>query len=203
MFLTGSIKDKLRTGRPSMRRDTCADVEASVLRSTSKSLRNRSSELRILKAERLTHMTKDLHLKSFRPTFINELSDNDRDKRRVAYRRFLDVFPTIPQRAIYHSGRARNIYFWIKENPHCYEELEHIPPPHLMSKYVLIEQTKDILVVAILTFLQTVHSQTTLFNVFPFLCHWFEGNVAVVSGKTCNCVEALRVKEEIILPEKK
>ena len=43
-------------------------------------------------------MAKDLQLKSFRPTFVNELSDKDREKRRVECGRFLYLFRTIPQR---------------------------------------------------------------------------------------------------------
>lgn len=84
LFLTGSIKDKPRTGRPSTRRDTCAEVKASVLQSPKKSLRKRSSELGIPKTTMLTHMTQDLDLKLFKPSLVNELSDNDMDKRHVA-----------------------------------------------------------------------------------------------------------------------
>lgn len=83
LFFTGSIKDKSSTERPSTRRDTCTVVEASVLRSQKKSLRKGSSELRIPKITMLTHMTKGLYLKSFQPTFNNELSDNDMDKRHL------------------------------------------------------------------------------------------------------------------------
>lgn len=68
----------------------------------------------------LTHITKDLDLKLFKPSFVNELSNKDMDKRRVACGQLLDLFPTIPKHGkvffsnvctIYGSGQARNIYF--------------------------------------------------------------------------------------------
>lgn len=140
LFLTGSIKDKPRTGRPTTRQETCAAVEGSVLRSPKKSLRKRASELSIPHTTMLRHMTKDLGLRAFRPTAVNELSDTDMNKRHAACARLLEVFPTLPQRgklffsdecAIYRSARERNVYVWSKDNPHYYEELEH-NPPHVM-----------------------------------------------------------------------
>lgn len=140
LFLLGCIKDKPRPGAPVKRQNTCAGVEASVLRSPQKSLRKRSSELGIPKTTMLRHMKKDLQLKAFKPATVNELSDDDLRRRHSACARLLEVFPTLPRRAdpffsdecaIYRSARARNVYFWSKQNPHYYEELEH-NPPHVM-----------------------------------------------------------------------
>ena len=98
LFLTGSIKDKASTGEPLTRKGSCAEVEVSGERSSIKSLRKQSAELQIPKTTTLTLMAKDLQLKSFRPTFVNELSDKGREKRRVECGRFLYLFRTIPQR---------------------------------------------------------------------------------------------------------
>jgi hypothetical protein len=82
-----------------------------------------------------------LGLKAFRPTFVNELSDNDLLKRQDACAIFLEVFTTITkcgdviftdECAIFRSSRSRNVYFWSKENPNFYEELEHSPSSHVM-----------------------------------------------------------------------
>lgn len=140
LFAIGCIKDKPRSGRPSTRLETCVEAAASVERSPKKSIRKRSQELGVPYTTLHKHMKNDLKLKAFKPSFVNELSDNDMQKRHQACGRLLDVFVTLPSRgkvlfsdecAIYRSAKARNIYFWSKENPHFYEELEH-NPPHVM-----------------------------------------------------------------------
>ena len=124
LFLIGSMKDKARTRRLLTRSDSCAEVQVSGQQSPIKSLRKQSAELQISKTTTLTLMAKDLQLRSFRLTFVNELSDNDREKRRVVCGRFLHLFRTIAQRskvfffdacAIYRSSRSRNIYFGAKK----------------------------------------------------------------------------------------
>jgi hypothetical protein len=50
LFKTGSIKDKPGSGRPSQRKEHCAKVTVSVLRSSQKSLQKRSFELGIPEA---------------------------------------------------------------------------------------------------------------------------------------------------------
>lgn len=68
----------------------------------------------------------DVDWKSFKLSFINELSDNDMDKRHLAWEPLLDLIRTIPKGgkvfsseecAIYRSGQVRNVYFGSKENP--------------------------------------------------------------------------------------
>ncbi|XP_076373017.1 uncharacterized protein LOC143257876 [Tachypleus tridentatus] len=76
-------------------------------------------------------------VKAWRPTFVNELSDADRENRKLTCDELLRIFNSIPSRgkvmftdecAIYCSSRARNVYFGTKENPHYYEEIEHNTP---------------------------------------------------------------------------
>jgi hypothetical protein len=123
LFSTGSVKDRPRSGWLSKRHEKCADVAASLLRSPKKSLRKRSSELGIPEASMLRHIKTDVGFKAFRPTFVNELSDNDMQKWQDACARFLKVFTTIPKRgdviftdeyAIYRNSRSRNVYLWSK-----------------------------------------------------------------------------------------
>lgn len=139
-FATGSVLDAPRSGRPSTRVETCADVEASIERSPLKSTRKRSAELGIPRTTMRDHMRKDLKVKCFRPLSVNELSDNDMDSRVEACQNMLQRFPRLTDRknvmfsdecAIYRSSRNRNVYFWSKENPHFYEEVEN-NPPHVM-----------------------------------------------------------------------
>ncbi|XP_078450968.1 U11/U12 small nuclear ribonucleoprotein 25 kDa protein isoform X2 [Lampetra planeri] len=125
LFSTGSILDKKRTGRPSKRKEQCAAVALSVERSPEKSLRKRSSELGIPKTTLLTCMKDYRKLKSFKPTFVNELSDAGLQKRSEACGQFGEVFEILPQLgkvflfsdecAIYRGARNRNVkYFGVK-----------------------------------------------------------------------------------------
>ena len=140
LFETGNIKNAPRSGRPVKRRESCAGVKESVINSPLKSTRRRSAELGIPRATIQTFVKKDLEVKEWRPTFVNELSDTDRENRKLACDELLRIFNTIPSRgkvmftdecAIYRSSRARNVCFWAKENPHYYEELEY-KTPHVM-----------------------------------------------------------------------
>jgi hypothetical protein len=79
-------------------------------------------------------------LKQFRPKFINELSDSDRDRRRIACRNLMERFQTAEDQnnvmlsdecEIYLSYRHQNVYFWSKTNPYNYEEIQQ-NPPHVM-----------------------------------------------------------------------
>jgi hypothetical protein len=63
------------------------------------------------------HMKKDLNVRSYRPTFINELSDGDMDRRCESCRALLDTFSNALSRsnvlfsdecAIYRSARDKN-----------------------------------------------------------------------------------------------
>jgi len=82
-------------------------------------------------------MRKDLKVKAFQPVSVNELSDNDMDRQVQARQLLLQRFPKASDKknilftdecAIYRSSRNRNIYFWAKDNPHFFEEVENNPP---------------------------------------------------------------------------
>lgn len=117
-----------------------AAVAASIERSPVKSTRKRSSELGVPRSTMRDHMKKDLNVRPYRPTFVNELSDGDMDRRYESCRALLDTFSNAVSRskvlfsdecAIYRSARDRNVVFWSKENPNFTQELEH-NPPHVM-----------------------------------------------------------------------
>lgn len=80
------------------------------------------------------HVKTDSGFKAFRPTFVNELIDNDLQSRQDSCGRILEVFTTITKCTdviftgkcvTYHSSRSRNIHFWSKEKRHFHEEKEH------------------------------------------------------------------------------
>ena len=79
----------------------------------------------------------DLNVRLYRPTFVNELSDGDKDRHYESCHALLDTFSNAVSRskvlfsdecAIYCSSRDRNVVFWSKENPNFTQELEHNPP---------------------------------------------------------------------------
>ena len=81
------------------------------------------------------HTKKDLNVRAYRPTFVNELLDGDMD-RRYESSRDLDTLSNGVSRskvlfsdecAIYRSARNRNVMFWSKENPNITKELEYNP----------------------------------------------------------------------------
>ena len=85
-------------------------------------------------------MKKDLNVRPYRPIFVNEPSDGDKDRRYESCRALLDTFSNAVSRskvlfsnecAIYRSARDRIVVFWSKENPNFTQELEH-NPPHVM-----------------------------------------------------------------------
>jgi len=80
-FALGSVKDRSRSGRKTTRLETCAAVAASIERSPMKSTRKRSSELGVPQATVRDHMKRDLNVRPYHPTFVNELSDGDMDRR--------------------------------------------------------------------------------------------------------------------------
>jgi len=117
-----------------------AAVATSIERSPMKSTRKRSSELGVPRSTMRDHMKKDLNVRPYRPTFVNELSNGDMDRRYESCRALLDTFSNAVSRskvlfsdecAIYRSARDRNVVFWSKENPNFTQELEH-NPPHVM-----------------------------------------------------------------------
>jgi hypothetical protein len=83
-----------------------------------------------------TKLRNDLGLKARRPSFVTELSDDDMQKRNGACEQLLRVFETIPARekevfsdecATHRRAKRGNVYFWSKENPHFFHELENKP----------------------------------------------------------------------------
>ena len=112
-----------------------AAVAASIERSPMKSTQKRSSELGVPRPTMRDQM-KDLNVRPYRPTFVNELSDGDVDRRHESCRAMLDTFSNAVSHskvlfsdecAIYRSARDRNVV-WSKENPNFTQELEHNPP---------------------------------------------------------------------------
>ena len=86
-------------------------------------------------------MKKDLNVRLYRPTFMNELLDGDMDQCYESCCALLGTFSNAVSRsnvlysdecAIYHSAHDRNVVFWSKENPNFMQELEHNPPRVLM-----------------------------------------------------------------------
>jgi hypothetical protein len=86
------------------------------------------------------HMELELKIRPFHPLHANELSDADMNARKDVCRELLAAFRSQRARgavlftdecAIYQSVHSQNIFFWAKENPHFYEELER-NPPHIM-----------------------------------------------------------------------
>ena len=136
----GSVKDRLRSGRKTTRLETCAAVGASIERSAMKSTRKRSSELGVPRSTMRHHMKKDLNVRPYRPTFLNDLWDGDMDRRYESCRALLDIFTNAVSRskvllsdecAIYRRARDRNVVFCSKENPNFTQQLEH-NPSHVM-----------------------------------------------------------------------
>ena len=99
-----------------------------------------------------------MKLKAYKPGFINELSDNDWDRRVKICRELLNEFLGYANRqtliltdeyAIYLSYKSRNTYFWAKSNPYFREEISEFPPHcmvwagisglHLMGPYFSME----------------------------------------------------------------
>ncbi|KAG2470010.1 RBL2 protein, partial [Polypterus senegalus] len=83
-FATGRVQDVLRSGRPSTRHETCADVAESVQRSPMKSTRKRAAELGIVESTMRKHIKQDLQMKCCHPLHVNELSDADLDRHQEA-----------------------------------------------------------------------------------------------------------------------
>ena len=86
-------------------------------------------------------MNVDLKLFPYRPMLVQELSDDDLNRRHDACGKMLQEFWTVSKRqrvifsdkcAIYWSSRSRNIVFWFKHNSHCCEEVEYHSPYVMM-----------------------------------------------------------------------
>lgn len=139
LFLTGSILDKKRSGRPKERSsiEKVADIQQSIRQSPTKSIRSRASELGMTKSTLHNAMKKDLNFKAFRPTSVQFLSPEDKLNRVDACRKILESVPSKRDRdctffsdecAIYADGKRRFSFFWSKENPHYFDQIKQYPP---------------------------------------------------------------------------
>ena len=86
---------------------------------------------------RRKHMKKDVKVRPNRPTFVNELSDADMDRRYDSSHPLWDTYPKChiqlndsfhDDSAIYRGGHDRNEVFHSKKTPHFKQKLEHNPP---------------------------------------------------------------------------
>ena len=150
-FTLGSVKDRLQSGRKTTSLETSAVVAASIERSSMKSTQKRSSELGVPQSTMRDHMKKDLNVRPYRPTFVNELSDGNMDQCYESCRALLDTFSNVVFRskvlfsdecAIYRGAHDRNMVFWSKENPNFTQELGH-NPLHVM---IWVGMTSDYLI---------------------------------------------------------
>ena len=94
-----SLLEVLKTGRGVQERQRAwkrAAVGASIERSPMKSTWKQSSELGVPQSTMRDHMKKDLNVRPYRPTFMNELSDGDMDQRYESCRALLDTFSNAP-----------------------------------------------------------------------------------------------------------
>ena len=94
-FALGSVKERPRSGRKTMRLETRAAVAASKERSPVKSTRKRSSEFGVPRST-TRDMKKDLNMRPYRPTFVNKLSDGNMDRCYESCRALLDTFSNAP-----------------------------------------------------------------------------------------------------------
>ena len=138
LFRSGSILDQKRSGRPSARGDEIETVRHSVADNPTQSVRRRSDELRIPSTTLYRVMTKDLGLKSWRPTKVQFLSEEDRQNRVAICQQILAKYDNPVRRnklfftdecAFYAEGSGRlQISFWSKENPFFWEQIRQHPP---------------------------------------------------------------------------
>jgi hypothetical protein len=126
-------------------------VAASIERSPMKLTWKQSSELGVPWSTMQNHMRKDLNVRLYRPTFVNELLDGKMDLRYESCCALLDTFSNAishsnvlfsDECAIYRSARDINVVFWSKENPNFTQKLED-NPPHVM---IWASMTSDYLI---------------------------------------------------------
>ena len=116
-----SLFEVLKTGRGVGERQRAwkrSAAAASTESSAMKSTRKRSSELGVPRSTMRHHMKKDLNVRPYRPTFLNDLWDGDMDRRYESCRALLDIFTNAVSRSkvlfddectIYRSARDRNV----------------------------------------------------------------------------------------------
>ena len=78
------------------RRESCASMEQSINISPLKLTRKRSAELGIPRTTMWSSMKKYQKVKAWQPSFVNELSDTDKENRKIASAELPQVFNRIP-----------------------------------------------------------------------------------------------------------
>ena len=133
-FALRSIEDRPRSGRRTTCLETWSGCPLPLNVPPMKSTWKRSSELGVSRSTMRDHMKKDLNVRLYRPTFVNELSDGNMDRRYESCCALLDPSSNAVSRSkvrfsdecgIYRSACDRNVVFWSKENPNFTQELEH------------------------------------------------------------------------------
>ena len=87
LFEIGNAKNASRSGRPMKHRESCKSSEQSIIIYPLKSTRKRLAEHGIPR----TTIKKDLEVKTWWPCFVNELSNVDREKRKLACDELLQI----------------------------------------------------------------------------------------------------------------
>ena len=82
-FEAGNAKDASRLGRPGKPRESCESLEQSVINFPLKSTRKRLAALGFSLPTMIFYMKKNLEVKAWWPSFMNELGDADREKKKT------------------------------------------------------------------------------------------------------------------------
>ena len=96
LFETGYTKDASRSGRPVKCRELCESLEQSTINFPLKTTRKRLAELDIPQTTMMSYMKKNLEVKAWWPSFVNELSGADRKKRKLVCDKLKRIFIKIP-----------------------------------------------------------------------------------------------------------
>lgn len=137
LFTTGSLLDTRRGGRPSERGDMADEVDESVQLNPRLSIRKRSEQLGIGKSTLHTVIKKDLGYKPFKSVKVQYLAHDDLELRIQCCQNILNRYDNARRQqqlffsdecAIYGDGKNMNSYFWSKQNPHFWEQIQQHPP---------------------------------------------------------------------------
>ena len=134
LFTTGSILDVSRSGRRSMENNN-ALIDYSVQNDPNMSVRRRSIELDISKSN-VHHCLKKQSYKPYKPTFVQFLTNNDKQIRVDCCRELsLTLSPEDKRKvlfsdecAVYGDCKMKNVVFWSKDNPHYHQQIIQHPP---------------------------------------------------------------------------
>lgn len=139
LFSTGSILDRKRDGRPSERGDVSENVMDSLENHPTMSVRRRSDELGMSKSTVHRVLKVDMKLHPYKQVKVQFLSEVDREVRIEACRSILGKYDNELRRdkllfsdecAVYAEGhpRAKQIFFWSKQNPFFFDQVRKHPP---------------------------------------------------------------------------